>query len=322
MFTIPYNRNIASLHTFFGITITIFVIAHIYNNRKVIFLYLVKKGKNTYDRIIGLTLLIGVIIVGVLIFKDFPHADTLYVMGNEIRSKQINKPENSLEYEIINLDKNNFDYAISVELKQGKNFGHPLFAVWLEDSSGNYLQTLYVSESMGSSTFDGVIKKGRKWLPGIVRRPEALPHWSHQRGIIASDGLMAPLGQAPDLDGVSGATPTKSFELQTSYNLKNSDKYILKLELNQSFDWNQFYSKNAHPEDPIYSGPGNVGQPALVYSSTIDISKINGKKYYFMDLLGHSHFSGQNDKIYDDLDSLTTALYIADRILVTIEKKN
>jgi hypothetical protein len=35
--------------------------------------------------------------------------------------------------------------------------------------------------------------------------------------------------------------------------------------------------------------------------------------------VGHSHYSGKDGELYDDLNTLSTALKIADRITVTVQ---
>jgi hypothetical protein len=51
-----------------------------------------------------------------------------------------------------------------------------LFTVWVEDSIGNYIETLYISKVISSSTFDYGTKIGKKWAAAIKRRPEAVPY--------------------------------------------------------------------------------------------------------------------------------------------------
>ena len=42
---------------------------------------------------------------------------------------------------------------ITLKFEKGKAHNHPLYAVWLADSDGKYIQTLYVSESIGKGFF-------------------------------------------------------------------------------------------------------------------------------------------------------------------------
>ena len=321
MFLKPFNKSVASIHTLFGFIIIISVLIHLINNKKPVARYLTGKGVKSIAKFQGLFLVLAVILLGASIYLNLPGANLLYDWGNERRDTEIGKSEEILDYQIIDLSQNTGAYKFSVEVKKGRSFGHPLFAIWLADSADNYIQTLYISNAISSSVFQKAVYVEKHWNAGIARRPEALPVWSHRRGILASDGLYVPLDKASDLDGVSGATPTSNFIVNSNLGLESLPKFKVFLEVNQSFDWNEYYSKDAFPDDPIYSGPGFVGQPALVYSVEISKEQLEKNKYFLMKLEGHSHHSGMNGNIYTNVDSLTTALNIVDRIIVSVEKK-
>ncbi|MBV5342325.1 hypothetical protein JZU68_01465, partial [bacterium] len=68
-----------------------------------------------------------------------------------------------------------------LRFERGIEHNHPLFAVWLADDEGNYIQTLYVSESIGKGVFKRINKSKGRWLAGEIQRPAALPYWAHQR---------------------------------------------------------------------------------------------------------------------------------------------
>lgn len=91
---------------------------------------------------------------------------------------------------------------------------------------------------------------------------------------------------------------------------------VVKLEINRSFDFNDVYHKHAFPDDPIYSGSGSSAQPALVYAATVNFNDVT--PYYFMRLLGHSHHSGRDGKIYTDLTGFTTAKEMVKRVIVEV----
>ena len=91
------------------------------------------------------------------------------------------------------------------------------------------------------------------------------------------------------------------------------------LEVNQSYDWNEFYTKNKFPNDSIYSGSGQVGQPSLIYEEIIEINNLDLNKYKFMNLVGHGHHSGNNGKLYTDLSKISTAKEIIDRLILSIK---
>ncbi len=235
----------------------------------------------------------------------------------------IDKSENKdTDYQVISLKSDNYKYDIDLKFTKGKTFKYPIFAVWLEDSVGNYIETLYISKSIAGSIFQHAKYVNNKWSAGIIRRPEALPCWSHRRNIKAEDGFYIPLHPASDLDAVTGATPQNNFIIKTGSSFEKLKKFRILLELNQSYDWNDFYSKNSFPNDSIYSGPGLVGQPSLVYSIDIDKGLLKKENNFPLKVIGHGHHSGKNGTIYTNLDSITTALSIADQITVSINSKD
>jgi hypothetical protein len=55
---------------------------------------------------------------------------------------------------------------IEIHFNKGPAFYYPLMAIWIEDMNGNYLQTLYVAESIAIGVFNyGEIKNSR-WVNG------------------------------------------------------------------------------------------------------------------------------------------------------------
>src|SRR5210317_819938 len=74
---------------------------------------------------------------------------------------------------------------LEIEMIRGEAHNHPLMAIWVENASGGFVQTLYVAESIGKGVFQHGDASRGFWKPGEIRRPAALPHWSHRRGIIA-----------------------------------------------------------------------------------------------------------------------------------------
>ncbi len=49
---------------------------------------------------------------------------------------------------------------IIVDLQKGESFYYPLFAIWLEDADGKYIQTLYVAQSRSNRLFQ-ICETGR-----------------------------------------------------------------------------------------------------------------------------------------------------------------
>ena len=204
---------------------------------------------------------------------------------------------------------------LEIEMTRGEGHNHPLMAIWVENESGKFIQTLYVAESIGKGIFQhGDASKGF-WMPGEIRRPAALPRWSHQRGIRAEDRLYLPTPQNPVADAYTGPTPDKSFILHTRLNEPVDGKFRVLFEINQTWDGNEFWTSNKYPEDEEYK---TSCQPALVYMATIDLT--NPEEEYAMDIIGRSHYSGASGELYNDLETMSTALYIAEKIVVRIKE--
>ncbi len=208
---------------------------------------------------------------------------------------------------------------LQIRIEQGSAYLHdfPLFlgiktknapqiAVWVEDLQGEYLSTVYVSRKIATQGW--VMAKGN-------RRKEALPHWCHARGVVYSDGLYLPDKKHPLPDGISGATPTQSFDLKIKKN--ELRHFVVKVEVNHSTDFNEHYPKNARKGDAGYSGgEEGSGQPALIYRAAVDVSEVND--IFEAVLIGHSSPDGSDGEIHTDMEGLTSALHILKRISVIV----
>lgn len=202
---------------------------------------------------------------------------------------------------------------ISLTFQRGAAHNHPLFAVWLADENGRYLETLFVSESIAKGTFSRASREKGFWESGEIQRPAALPYWAHQRNVMNEYGTYNPTPRKPILDGVTGATPVASFVLNLRTRNVLSGSYKLFFEVNQSWDWNEFWYNNRFPGDKEYM---TSSQPALVYS--VDFLMPSTGKILRMKPIGHSHYSGADGSLTTDLSTLTTALKIAESITVTL----
>ena len=209
---------------------------------------------------------------------------------------------------------------IRVSIETGKHWIHqyplflgltkdnpPQFAIWLEDAQGHYLSTIFVTHKIATESW--IANKGN-------RRKEALPHWCHQRGILAPDGLYLPTKDQPVVDGLTGATPKADKEIRISLN-HPAFPLIIKAEFNHSLDFNANYPEDAKEGTSTYSGgKEGSGQPAVIYSGTLN----SDSNSVDLQLIGHSSPDGSDGLIYEDLSSLTTAQTIVKSIHVQLVK--
>jgi len=207
--------------------------------------------------------------------------------------------------------------GFEIQFYKGKHHNHPTFAFWVEDLEGNYLETLYVTQYLATGVFGhGAISEG-KWSsePGEAKRPASLPYWLHKRGIIADGKTYLPTPEKPVADAITGATPHNDFVLTAHSTQQLPSKFRLMLEINQPWDWNEYWNNGLYPVDADYK---TSCQPALVYSVEIDQSKT--EKDFYLNPIGHSHYSGKDGELYTDLTTLTTAKQIVHKVAVHLKK--
>ena len=204
---------------------------------------------------------------------------------------------------------------LQIIFEKGKTHNHPLMAFWVEDMEGNYVQTLYVVESVAKGFFKHGDKSSGKWLPGPIRRPASLPYWAHKRNVKETDGLYMPSQQNPVPDAYTGATPQGNFTLNTKTDKQQLKQFRVLFEINQSWDWNNYWHNNKYPFDNDYK---SSSQPALVYEVTVDTQ--NPLPEYEMKLIGHSHWAGKTGELFTDLSSITTAKDIVKSVKIKVER--
>jgi hypothetical protein len=200
---------------------------------------------------------------------------------------------------------------LEIEMTRGDGHNHPLMAIWVENTEGDFIQTLFVAESIGKGVFQHGDASRGFWQAGEIQRPAALPYWSHKRGIKNELGYYLPTPTNPVADAYTGPTPGQSFILSTRLDRDPSGPFKLLFEINQTWDWNEYWTNNKYPEDEQYK---TSCQPALVYSVTIDPT--DTRTEYPMELIGRSHHSGASGELFDDLETMSTALHIAEKIVI------
>lgn len=223
-----------------------------------------------------------------------------FVLLGSCDKKLVEYEKGSVEIVVERGDAWLHDFPLFLGIKR-KN--PPQIAVWIEDAQGRYLSTVYASSKIATQS----------WLAaGGNRRREALPHWCHSRGVQYADGLYLPTKSEPLADGISGATPRGSFDLKLSPEA-GLDRFVVKVEVNHSTDFNETYPESAKEGEPGYSGGRHgSGQPAVVYAADVDLS--SGSEEFEAVLVGHSSPDGSSGGIDPDISGLTSALRIVDAL--------
>lgn len=187
--------------------------------------------------------------------------------------------------------------AATIFVGPGKIWGKrkPQFAVWAEDADGKFVKTLFVTKSASS--------KGWTFGPD-EGRPESLPVWYAAKGQDPAKKL-----KKNELDVSTGATPKKGTVININAELEQGKTYVIKAEFNQSFDYNETWTKE---------NSGVNGQPSVVYTGTI--TPDGTEQEVVLAFAGTGSVDGSDGMIHTEFsDKLTTAKNIVDRIYFSIK---
>ncbi len=223
------------------------------------------------------------------------------------------KQQKRSQIETITTNPQGSGNSLTFEFWKGPEHNHPLMAIWIEDLDGNYIQTLFVAQSIAKGEFAYGEKSDGKWQPGEILRPAALPYWSHKRNVLNDKGNYMPRKGFEVADAYSGATPAADFNLNSRADKPLNGKFRVLLEINQSWDWNTYWTNNKYPDDKEYK---TSSQPAVVYAAIIDT--LQKGVTVKLEPIGRSHQSGNDGNLYQDLETLTTALRIVSSVTATV----
>ncbi len=342
MFIKPHNQWIVITHIFTGFWLFMLLGFHIKNNVKPLGNYLFKKH-NRFGYLMPVLSLSVALVLLVMFYREAEPFKSLYVWSQQMRTN-VNQVEQ--EQQVFTLHQlkpgNAKGLSFSLEFKKGQNFMWPQYAFWLETIDGKFIQPLYITEKLAANGFANKVTKkdpGRvftenpfttgedensifayEWDPATKdsrMRPESLPVFLHALGIQSKTGQFFPEDIPPEMDAYAGATFMDNFVLGSQAMSELPKQFKLRFEINQSFDFNDYYSSDRFPDDTVYSGDGYSAQPSVIYEVQIDLD--NPQPIYLMRLIGHGHHSGKDGNIYSDISQLTTAKNIVDRILVEVK---
>ncbi len=190
--------------------------------------------------------------------------------------------------------------GITISIDAGENWKEkrdPQVAVWLEDAKGNYVKTLYVTNRASKKSWVFSPKEGR---------PESLPVWYHAAKF---DSNKESTGTRNDsdlqIDAVTSATPKRGIVFSADI---DENPYIIKAEFNNSFDYNDFYTKE---------NSGVNGQPSVIYEAELP-AELNGE--IVLRFAGTGDVNGKTGNISEDFSQLTTANKIVKCIAVAAKQ--
>lgn len=347
MYSQQHHTGVAITHTMVGFVMLIVLFWHLAKNKVSLFKYLNPFTKHGSSKSIAMP--IASIIIGYLIYAGLTGAAParlVYMFGQTLKATDEGEKDKEHKYvERVILPEGAKGQTITLELKKGDYFLWPQYAFWLETLDGEFVQPLYVTEKIATNEFTNKVAKvdpdqvfnthlligeganARTSLTGGLdpetkdtrMRPESLPVFLHQLGVQTESGLYLPTDDKLLVDGFTGATMIDNFVYSIQLPERLTGQYRIRFEVNHSFDYNEFYSSDRFPDDPIYSGDGFTAQPSVIYQGLIDFDKAS-EELVNMSVIGRGHHSGRDGQIYDDLDNLTTALELVDRILISHSK--
>ncbi len=192
-YALRYNSWLSSVHTVFGLLFVVYGILHLKNNLRPLISYLKPTGsrKALWFSLVLIPVTVVSLSLGLPPFQWL--IDASYAL------KEL-KPIERQTSTVLYTQMGRAGRKLSIDVKAGPHYsgpgakvlgvtltGIPQMAIWVEDTEGNYLETLYVTKKASNSSY----------LQGFfgteqARRPEALPHWSHSRGVASEDGLLMP----------------------------------------------------------------------------------------------------------------------------------
>jgi len=175
--------------------------------------------------------------------------------------------------------------------------------IWIEDESGNYIGTVFITDFMGRN--GGGNRTDNPDIDfGAGNRWSAFPIWAHKRNVIDTtygiDNLYPPsesqASYPADIDAVSGATPTSGVQTKT---LELVDleygEYKCWIEVNHSFDFNEYHEYSSYR-----------GQPSLVWNVSLNVGD-SPDSGMVLDYAGYGSPDGSNGDINDPDSTITTA---------------
>jgi len=313
LFILPYNALFSGLHIWFGICFIIIGILHISINFRALLRYI----KNKISLIITLTT--GAMLCIILLSVNYRIQPFSTVLDFSSKLKKTAVVEET-HIQTILINREATGQKLTIEAKVGEQYrGHssmfyfgkkisspPQFVFWLENIDGKYLETIFITAKTGFP----ILHPKDTLRSNTVYRQEALPYWLHKRN--KEKGQNESIS---NIDGISGATPHAHFNIKAN-TPSQRNKFRILAEINRSFDFNDFYTEDRYPNDPIYIGDGYPGQPSIIYAVNIDLSKDDTT--YIMKPIGHGHYSGTDGNLYTDMTGIDSALKIFQRILVEL----
>lgn len=297
----PFKLLTTRIHIVFGFTIVALVLAHVADRLR----YFKKTALSHKNRGWPSPQLIAALVASVLLLVaaigNWWPVRQFINLGHEAQNKAaIFRSDQSTAFKPVKdgaLLKHapGEDVQVRLEIEWGATMkatdSVPQVAIWAENTTGMMIKTFFVSEAMAYA--EDVSFGGQ-----TARRADVLPVWRHRYTLLTG---VDPDGQ---LDGASAATPDHSFSID-DYLRADSSPFYIYLEVNLPDDANPTY-----PD----------GQPSVIYGAYIETEK--KKTYHLLPLVARGGIgNGTKGHMYYDLEELTTAKDIIEKVLVKVVRE-
>jgi hypothetical protein len=301
----PFNKTTTNVHVFFAVLMVAAMVWHVVERSKGFRRHL---GEGVGERRKARWLAIPAVVLGVvLVSMDFGIGNVIASLSYEGREADaIFRSRPDIAYQAVggNVDvlKTGDDLTVSLEVDL-ETEGNTFVVIWAENDHGDIIETLFLSDDLRYQ--EGVSHGDLK-----LTRTNLLPIWSH-RWQRLKDGV-----EDEELDGVSSATITRSFSLNSV--LKDGVRgFHLMMEVNRLDDDNNMFS--ATTEDELSQTLPGLGQPSVLYKAFVDFHEEHFDSYFLLQYEGHGALQGEDGIITRSSEGLTSARRLVQKALLHVD---
>lgn len=288
-FTQPFSIAVTRVHMLCGFAITLLVAFHIIGRLRQM-KSMVKSGNGNHYS----SLIISLVLTGLYwsaAWFAWPGAKQVVDLSYESRHRKeifrakenIISSENEAATYVFKLTSEQASLSVEIDWTKLGIDSETDVAIWVETKSGAMIETFFLSNGLKYSE-----KLSHK--EGEPRRGDILPVWRNRYTAICG---IDPEGK---LDALSG--PTKNHKFDLNNNLSSSESFSVFVEINAAGD----------------------DQPSVIYAALIEPESNN--PYTLLTLLGTGKDAKLSGAIHYELDDITTAKQIVEKILVHTKWEN
>ena len=282
-FLLPFDIDVTRMHTTAAPLFTLFVIWHLFHNRRSLFAYGLRKHFWSW---LAATGCLGVLAT-LLYYDSLPvrswmnqsyesrRADVIFRSGKDVITWRVNgRIEVKRPNETVSV-------LLTADLAGDANDAPNHVVIWLEDEQGKLLETLYLSEKLAFR--DTIDVDGAS-----ASRRDLLPVWWHRWKARKAEAQDA--GELLDgVDAVTRPTAKAPFDFAAMVESRQPSFHLM-IEVHRT------------------------GSASQIFSAMVELDRF--KRYYLADLSGLGTPGGM---LSYDITSLTRNDLLIDKVLITID---